>query len=101
MTQVVYWILALCISTIMAFVGIATFAIGRKKGTKETEEKLKKDGYEEGIKDANIKNALDNLAKTIEDYAKDSVRQAEFKVLEQRVVAIEKNIFPKVGIKTD
>ena len=80
------------ISLCALIITIVSFFLGQKAG-------ISKNGYDQGVKDANIKNAIDNLAKKIEEYAKDSVRKEEFvrseeklKSLEDRYTTLEKRV---------
>ena len=76
-------------------IGVLGFFFGQKKG-------LTANAYDQGVKDANITNELKNINQKLDEVIKDTVNReefAEFKqkqaVIEQRVVALEKNVFRK------
>ena len=75
------------IKVVISLCGLAmtviSFILGQKSG-------ISKKGYEQGIKDANIKNSIDNLANKIEEYAAKSATREEFVRVEEKIKSLNK-----------
>lgn len=102
-------------------IGVAGFFIGQKKG-------LATNSYEQGLKDANIASELKAINTKLDEVIKNTISQKEFAeykqliattladtvsqkdfmellqkfaVMEQKVIALEKNVFKKGGGDND
>lgn len=92
MTQGMYWILALILTSISVAVSVATFIVGKKKGRSDAEKDLSRRSYEEGQEDMKMAMQVSNTAKDVSEI-KLMLKEFDFGEYKMRIKQLEMAVF--------
>ncbi len=92
MTQVMYWLLALILTSISVVISVSTFIAGKKKGRSDAEKDLSRRSYEEGQEDMKMAMQVSNTAKDVSEI-KLMLKEFDFGEYKMRIKQLEMAVF--------